>query len=319
MNSSSNSVNIDGNKIRLLREQKGLTQLYLATVVGVTTDTISRWENRRYPSVKLENGRKLAEALEVPLEELLQDPGDCSPAPEHDPPAREDGPTTSGGSVGFRALFARHRRSIAIGAGGLLLAALLAFTLMMVNRSDISAVRIMPTHTAPMLPFPVIIQLTGPIEADNTLIIREELRGDGEAVGASGEGTPKQFGKNPRWIGKLTNGQAAFFYLVEPGKKLRTGEEIRFGGDLIAREGQSSGEAIDGPARIVIAPYHWADLDQDYVISDTEIRKAHATYAGVGGQLIDFNTLEELWMAGGYAWNKKTQTFTPSPAASGKE
>ena len=75
-------IKIDGAKIKLLREQQGLTQLYLATAVEVTTDTISRWENRRYPSIKRENGLKLAEALNVPLEELLEDiPAD---APEDD-------------------------------------------------------------------------------------------------------------------------------------------------------------------------------------------------------------------------------------------
>ena len=65
-------VKIDGTQVRRLREAKGLTQLYMATVVGVTTDTISRWENKRYPSIKVENGRKLAEALEVNLEEILE-------------------------------------------------------------------------------------------------------------------------------------------------------------------------------------------------------------------------------------------------------
>ena len=58
----SQMTRIDGDKVRSLREAKGLTQLYIATVVGVTTDTISRWENKRYPSVKEENARKLAEA-----------------------------------------------------------------------------------------------------------------------------------------------------------------------------------------------------------------------------------------------------------------
>ena len=45
-------VKIDGARVRRLREQKGLTQLYVATAVQVTTDTISRWENKRYPSIK---------------------------------------------------------------------------------------------------------------------------------------------------------------------------------------------------------------------------------------------------------------------------
>ena len=38
-------VKIDGTRVRAIREQKGLTQLYVATVVEVTTDTVSRWEN----------------------------------------------------------------------------------------------------------------------------------------------------------------------------------------------------------------------------------------------------------------------------------
>ena len=66
-------VKIDGQKIKQLREQQGLTQLYLATAVEVTTDTISRWENRRYPSIKRENGIRLAQALNVPLEDLLEE------------------------------------------------------------------------------------------------------------------------------------------------------------------------------------------------------------------------------------------------------
>ena len=62
---------IDGAKVRRLREEKGLTQLYLATFVGVTTDTVSRWENRRYQTVKQANALKLAEALEVTIEDIL--------------------------------------------------------------------------------------------------------------------------------------------------------------------------------------------------------------------------------------------------------
>ena len=64
-------IKIDGGKIRRLRESKGLTQLYLATYVGVTTDTISRWENKRYQTIKQGNALKLAEALEVALDEIL--------------------------------------------------------------------------------------------------------------------------------------------------------------------------------------------------------------------------------------------------------
>ncbi len=42
-NSGVAMVRISGEKLRSLREQQELTQLYLATAVEVTTETISRW------------------------------------------------------------------------------------------------------------------------------------------------------------------------------------------------------------------------------------------------------------------------------------
>ena len=66
------SVAIDAVAIRRIREEKRLTQLYVAKVVGVTTDTVSRWENNRYPTIMRDNALKLAEALEVDLAIILK-------------------------------------------------------------------------------------------------------------------------------------------------------------------------------------------------------------------------------------------------------
>ena len=81
-------VKIDGSRIRAIREEKGLTQLYVATAVEVTTDTVSRWENKRYPTIKKENGLKLAEALEVELSEILD-------STETSPPLADEGITAA--------------------------------------------------------------------------------------------------------------------------------------------------------------------------------------------------------------------------------
>ncbi len=72
-------IRISGPKIRSLRENQELTQLYLATAVEVTTETISRWERTDAPNIKKENGLKLAAALEVELDEIL---ADREPSPE---------------------------------------------------------------------------------------------------------------------------------------------------------------------------------------------------------------------------------------------
>ncbi|MCI5166768.1 MAG: XRE family transcriptional regulator [Candidatus Electrothrix sp. GM3_4] len=64
------TVTIDGSKIKQIRESKGLTQDYLATVVGVAIRTVSCWENNRSPNIKRENAESVAKALEVPLEDI---------------------------------------------------------------------------------------------------------------------------------------------------------------------------------------------------------------------------------------------------------
>jgi len=313
---SSGSVDINGDKIRLVREERGLTQLYLATVVGVTTDTISRWENRRYPSIKMENARKLAEALEIPLEDLLDSTGD-----EHEPDASGESVDEETRCDEHPALASRLSRrkhlwilaslalALAAGAGGLYL---------WLNQSGLQAKRIMPKQTAPNLSFPVLIDISGPIESQSSLLVRDEIEGDVEAFGAMESGKPKQFGKNPRWIGRLEHGKAVFLYMVTPGKKVKPEQAITFSGDFITREGQLIGDKIGGSSQIQISPYHWADTNQDYVISDDEILSAYEAYSLPGDPSINFTALEELWLAGKYSWNKRTQAFDPDPST-GKE
>jgi len=313
---NSGSVDINGEKIRLVREERGLTQLYLATVVGVTTDTISRWENRRYPSIKVENAKKLAEALEIPLEDLLDAAGGSS-EPEESSDSLESSGASEDKQTHIPAIFRRKILWIlavlalvaAVGTGALYL---------WFNQSALQARRIMPKQTAPNLSFPVLIEVRGPVESRSSLLVRDEIEGDVEAFGAMEGGKPKQFGKNPRWIGRLHNGKAVFLYMVTPGKRVKPEQTITISGDFITREGQLLGDKINGSSQIQISLYHWADTDQDYVISDDEILKAYETYSLPGDPSINFTALEELWLAGKYTWNKRTQAFDPVPG-SGKE
>ena len=71
---SNSTVCLDSAEVKRIREELQLTQLYVSKVVGVTTDTISRWENNRYPTIRRENALKLAEALDVPLTDILLKP-----------------------------------------------------------------------------------------------------------------------------------------------------------------------------------------------------------------------------------------------------
>lgn len=61
-----------GYKIRELRLQKRLTQEELAERAGITRTTICNIENGVQDDIKVKNLKKIADALEVSLSELIE-------------------------------------------------------------------------------------------------------------------------------------------------------------------------------------------------------------------------------------------------------
>lgn len=59
-----------GEKINAYRTQKGLTQEALAEFIGVTANTISRWETATY-KVTVEDLEKLSRLFEIPIWSFL--------------------------------------------------------------------------------------------------------------------------------------------------------------------------------------------------------------------------------------------------------
>ena len=62
-----------GHRIRVAREQRGMTQKQAARAAGIATDMISRLENGRYQSPGLRTLLRIAEGLGTPVSELLPD------------------------------------------------------------------------------------------------------------------------------------------------------------------------------------------------------------------------------------------------------
>jgi hypothetical protein len=150
---------------------------------------------------------------------------------------------------------ARHRFWLLF-AVILALGSVAAAALLWLNRSGLRATRVMPSHTAPNLPFPVLIRVNGPVDFHGTLLVRDTLHGEGEATGAPEEGQPKQFGKNPRWIGRLDNA-APLSLSGDTGKKPRQTKKSSFSGDLNTRRDNSV--TAHRPSQFVLAANHWAD------------------------------------------------------------
>lgn len=72
-----------GQRIRAVREERGLTQQAVARSAGIATDMVSRLENGHYTSPGLRTLLRIAEGMGVSLAMLLPDaPGPPSSAPE---------------------------------------------------------------------------------------------------------------------------------------------------------------------------------------------------------------------------------------------
>ncbi len=297
-------IKIDGAKIKLLREQQGLTQLYLATAVEVTTDTISRWENRRYPSIKRDNGLKLAEALNVQLEDILEEVLEEEHSPEIISPP-EDLPHTGSSNTAGTSMKKKWTLSI---FSGVLFCAVIFFSWYFLHSPSprpLTAKRILPGHCISGQPFPVIIQVIGTPGTTTSLIIKESIPKSGTIHAMSPKVTAGSLKNNQiKWLKKI-EGSSIFAYVVSlTGKE---GEEVHFSGT--AANSIDSETPLSGRDTIIISHYHWADTDMNNVISDDEILAVYDRYSDISDIDLDIDLIEEIWLGSSYQWDPDSASF----------
>jgi transcriptional regulator with XRE-family HTH domain len=293
-------IQIDGQKIKLLREQQGLTQLYLATAVDVTTDTISRWENKRYPSIKKENGLRLAEALNVELEEILD-----TTKQQVEPPQEENISSVSN-AHGKTKTKAKTWPIVILSAT--LFAVILAFIIFYfksIPSPNYGAHRTAPHHFISGQPFPVVIELTGRSEKENAFILKEKIPENAKilqvAPEPSGKGTDQLFLK---WIAKIKV-PATFSYVLNINI---TGEnKVNLTGTIATAGGKE--QTVAGVTEIQAGLHHWADTNTDNIISDSEILAVYDKYSAIQGFENEIDLVEEIWMGDGYRWNTQSKHY----------
>lgn len=290
-------VKIDGKKVRRIRESKGLTQLYLATAVEVTTDTISRWENRRYPTIKRENGIRLAEALEVDLEEILENDESQVISAE------------TGEEVKLNSFLNSNRWKplvyLVVGIA-LVLVVVILYNLLQGSEKNgklVSAVRMLPGRAAAGQTFPVVIELYGSEGSEQSVILKESLPAGTVVQQANPPVTAlNQKGLELKWLKKI-DGRVRFTYLV----RFRSTVEkiVEFSGTVAAAGGKITN--IDGDFQLIVDRSHWADRDGDGIISDTEILHVYDEFSEIEG--LDIERIERMWAGSGYRWNQKKELF----------
>ncbi|MCA1797310.1 MAG: helix-turn-helix domain-containing protein [Geobacteraceae bacterium] len=290
------NLRIDGEVIRRLREEQGLTQLYVAKVVGVTSDTISRWENNRYPSIKTANAQRLAEALEVEVDVIVQHPADEATEDVRDfsPPAR----------------FTRVKM-VLWGAGIVVVvtALMLGWRLLSAPNPDVWAERLLPSYAAPGAEVPVKLTFTG---SAARVVVREQIPTGWELVAAHPE--PDSFDPASglmRWIMEVGQESVSIHYLTRVAEKAPLHSLQKFSGELVLRsEVPGHGRTrMVGANQLVVEQVHWADLNADNRIDDDEMLDASYLAESAGSLSLGMEKLEKLWMAEHYYWDPDVNEF----------
>ncbi|MFW8600770.1 helix-turn-helix transcriptional regulator [Desulfobacterota bacterium M19] len=310
-------VKINGRKIRELREALDLTQLYMATTVEVTTDTISRWENRRYPSIKRANALKLAEALQVELAEILDEEEQTSPPQtEHDaaentpPPAAPEiiqPQTASGSKKKSLPLIA-----ILLTGIGIIIAALWWWQSAYLN-PRISARRILPDHSVPGRSFPVLLRIRNTGRKPLSFIIREYIPAGAKVIlahSAAAVTVDKKTG-SLKCLGRIKHGELTLGYILKTQRGLKAPLKLR--GTITSRRFGGRPQTISGNNEVKMLPFHWADKNMDNRIDDQEILTVYDDYSEVKGLKIDMDLIENIWFGSSYSWNAKTAKFIIKP------
>lgn len=289
------TVSIDGAAIRRIRESKKLTQLYVAKVVGVTTDTISRWENNRYPSIKRDNVISLAEALEVEVECLLKVDELFEEASDNDQPVRSS------------------RRFLLLGLACLVLVVALFFFIdKEPHKTEVLAGRMLPRYAAPGSVIPVWVAIE-PALRQKGYILREHFPQGWKLIEANPPASSlDNIQGTARWIIKPGETRDRIVYLVKVGRESEIGSRQSFTGEVVVK-GDTQGKVaiVGGSLQMDVAGFLWPDVDGDNVIDDGEMLAASDVFDEMQGVHLDWNSLENIWDAGQYEWLEKKVQFVP--------
>jgi transcriptional regulator with XRE-family HTH domain len=296
----SSTVCLDAVVVKRIRENQQLTQLYVSKVVGVTTDTISRWENKRYPTIRRENALKLAEALDVPLVDIIN-----KPAIEQ---AENELPSSGKSPLSWLLI-----------AFLLLIFILVLFSLLTKSPSlpaTVTAERILPDFAGPGSSIPVQIRLTH--RARSGGIILREYFPKGWKIVQANPPTSSLDNVNgvARWIIKAGDNRDRVVYLIQVDSTSKLNSEEVFHGEVVAsNKGNQSAVPVLGESKIAVAPVHWVDADGNGRIDDGEMLEGSFTVEDMAGVHIDWQDLEDLWDAGSYTWDQGKGKFLPKPTS----
>lgn len=299
--SSQACIAIDGDRIKQYRESLGLTQLYISTSLGVTVDTVSRWENNRSPNIKLENAEKLAEILEISINEISKStesiPDSLAIPDLQDKPSRQ---------------WNKWLIAACVAAGVFLF---ISFRPGLSPKGDLAATRYLPIHASPAQPFPVILKVSSSYHREISFIVREVpppscqvLKSEPQYV-ANGNGS-----EIIKWLSS-TNGEEKlyFAYLLKAEPGIESESVLSFSGNILVEGNKTQKFTVQGHNHITIMNYHWADTNRDTRIDDCEILTIYNSFDILQELGVDIGEIRQIWAGKGYRWLGDEEKFVIIP------
>ena len=288
------SVAIDGDRVRQIREEKALTQLYVAEVVGVSVDTVSRWENKRTQAIRADNVRALAAALEVPVEDITLAEN-----------TQEEAVSPGKG---------RHRALLATLAVAVLVAGAVVWWHWEDASPELVAMRRLPAYTAPGTAVPVVVRARVVAGEVGRMVLREQLPPGWQFVGAAPapDQGPDTSGRL-RWIVPVNEGRTTVAYVVRAPAGAPESSAHRFTGEVVTAGKEGRNVTVGGEERIDLEYIYWADEDGDFQVGDGEVLDALERLETVPDLGVDTGDRRALWGADEYEWDREARAFRAIP------
>lgn len=279
---------INGTRAKSLREEQGLTQLYVATMVGVTTDTISRWEQKDEINIKQENAAKLATALNIELDEIDS-------------------------SLGLTETDKNPKRTLHLTLGVITIgAAVIGLLFLLTSKPPHPTIsfkqlkRELPLHAAPgsIIPVRVHLELS---DTNQSMILTEQFPRTWQLIESS---PPPSSLDNiagiSRWMLKGGNVPSTIDYLIKIPEQATESSTWIFSGAITTGEyKQREPVSIPESKPVTIGYFHWADQNRDLRIDDAEVLDAFDLYDEMKGVHLDWDSIEQIWDKGSYQWEMK--------------
>ena len=296
---NSTSVAIDAAVIRRIREEKRLTQLYVAKVVGVTTDTVSRWENNRYPTIMRDNALKLAEALEVDLAIILKQEADSEDSDKTDPLKNPHKNNWS-----YFLLF----------SAGILI--VIIFLFLSYNPPSpvpvLRAKRCVPPFAAPGSQILIQVELSAEKPLPG-MILKETFPAGWRFIESEPAVSHLDVDTRvARWIFRKPLRKTRVYYILQVPEDIEADSDMTISGELIANpEGQRTSVLLQSDRTIQVKPCHWADKNCDQIIDDVEILELSDITEEAESLHLDWDLIEKIWEVGAYKWDIEKKKFIP--------